>query len=858
MKAALQPRGAAPAVRLGALLLCGLAAVAPLRAQDLRLPQLTNAAQVRDLPSEEAARHYPVHLRGVVTFFDQKEFLRFVQDQTQGIYFFLTDTQASNLSPRLKAGELVEITGHCSQGEYAPIIETEQIQTLGPGAFPPAQPVGIEQLSSGKEDSQFVEVQGVVRAVRFDARSQYYLIDIATGGDRVTAVARTLPGASAADLVDSSVTARGVCVTRFNRQRQLFNIRLLVPRGEDLVIDRPAPARADDIPARPISSLLGFSPQGTYGHRVKVAGTVIYRENENTLYIQDETGGLFVQTAQAGRLLVSDRVEVLGFAARGDYTPMLQDAVFQRIGSGPIPQPDPVTADQALQGTHDCRLVRIEATVVDRGRNNEEQFLVLASGGTIFYAYLERNGGVDFAYLQNRSEIAVTGVCLIEPGGDWRAGEAWRAKSFRVLMRTAGDITVLRAVPWWNLQKLLWIVGVLALVLTVAFAWVVVLRRRVQEQTHIIRQKLEMVATLKERYEDLFENANDMVYTHDLRGRITSINQAGQDLLQRPRAAILSRNIIEFIAPEQQPAAQQWLEQVVKGTASPTIEWDFIAAAGQRVRLEISTRLSEQAGKVVEIEGTARDITERKRLEREILEISNREQRRIGHDLHDGVCQQLAGIALMTASLADRLEEKGLPESIQTARISDLINKAINQTRGVARGLFPVRLEENGLVSALEELAANSSELFKIDCRFSCADAPPEVDNEIALHLYYIVLEAVANACKHGHAKNVRISLESAGDRYALSVRDDGQGFAAGAKAHAGMGIRIMQYRARVIGASLSLQSDPGSATQVTCLFFAVSRDELASGQKDLPRANSDVLIYERATTSKEPDSDRR
>jgi PAS domain S-box-containing protein len=667
-----------------------------------------------------------------------------------------------------------------------------------------------------------------VRAVRFDPRSKYFLVDISTGGYRVMAMASALPGPPGADLVDASVTARGVCLTRFNRQRQLFNVRLPIRRAEDLVIDSPPPATSTNIPARPISSLMQFSPQGTYGHRVTVIGTVSYRQSEDTLYIQDESAGLFVQTVHAGRLLVGDRVEVIGFAAHGDYTPMLQDAEFRKIGAGEIPNPAEVTSDQALQGTFDCRLVRIEATVVDRGRTSEEQFLVLQSGGFIFHAYLERRNGVDFAYLNNGSKIAATGVCLIEPGSDWRAGQDWRAKSFRVLMRSAGDITVLRAVPWWNLQKLFWIAGILAVVVLAAFAWVAVLRRRVQKQTQIIRQKLEMVATLKERYEDLFENANDMVYTHDLTGRITSVNQAGEALLGRDRAEVLSINILDFVADEQQPAARQWLEQVVKGTASSTVEWDFTVSAGQRIRLEISTRLIEQAGKVVEIEGTARDITERKRMEREILEISNREQRRIGHDLHDGVCQQLAGIALMTASLADKLEEKGIPESAQTERISGLINNAISQTRGVARGLFPVRLEENGLMSALEELAANSSELFKINCRFSCVEAPGAVDNEAALHLYYIVMEAVANACKHGRAENVFITLESARDRHSLTVRDDGGGFSTSGKAQTGMGIRIMEYRARVIGANLTVQSAPGSGAVVTCMFFAVSRDDLA------------------------------
>ena len=807
------------------LLLC-LGASKALRAADTSLPVLTTAAEVRNLPPEEAARHYPVDIKGVVTFFDQSEFLRFIQDDTAGIYFFLTDPS----DPAIKSGQRVEIEGQSSRGEYAPIIETARIHVLRPATLPAAKPVVFEQLSSGQQDSQFVEVHGIVRAVRFDQRSKYYLIDIAIGGQRVTAVARSLPGAPGTDLVDSTVLARGVCVTRFNRQRQLFNIRLLVPRTDDLVIEKPSAGDSFAGSARPINSLLQFTTEATYGHRVKVEGTVIYRRDD-VLYIEDKTTGVYIQTAQNGRLLVGDHVEVLGFADLGEYNPLLQDAVYRKTGVDPRPVPDKVTADEALKGTHDCRLVRIEATVLDRARHSQEQFLVLQSSGFIFHAYLERKtegGGVDFAYLQNGSKIAVTGVCAIETGSEWRAGEAWRALSFRILLRSPSDIELIQAVPWWNLQKVLWIMSILGVMALVGFVWVAVLRRRVHQQTGIIREKLRVEATLKERYEDLLENANDVVYTHDLNGRVTSMNRAGELLLQWPRREVLTKNILEFVAEEEQPAAKHWLEQVVNGAASPTVEWDFVTARGQRIRLEISTRLIGHSGASVEIEGMARDITERKRLEREILEISNREQRRIGHDLHDGVCQQLAGIALMTASLADKLQEKGATESAQTERISGLINQAISQTRGVARGLFPVRLEENGLVAVLEELAANSSELFKISCQFSSTTPPDAVDNGIALHLYYIVLEAVANAAKHGKARNVNISLEAVTDHYVLSVKDDGVGFLQPNRAHTGMGLRIMHYRARVIGATLSLQSASGSGTDVTCVFLAVPRDGLA------------------------------
>jgi signal transduction histidine kinase len=289
---------------------------------------------------------------------------------------------------------------------------------------------------------------------------------------------------------------------------------------------------------------------------------------------------------------------------------------------------------------------------------------------------------------------------------------------------------------------------------------------------------------------------------------------------------MLDRGILGLIVPDQQAAAGRWLEQVLENTAPPTVEWDFVLSDGRSLKLEISTRLIEQHGQRIEVEGIARDITERKRLEREILEISNREQRRIGHDLHDGVCQQLVGISYLTETVAERLHEKGLPESGELERISRLLGTAIAQTRGVARGLFPVRLAEDGLASALEEMAANTSQLFQIPCRFVCESAPESIDNALALHLYYIALEAVANAAKHGQAANIRVSLKPVENRYVLKIEDDGAGFIVSDNTRLGMGLRIMQYRARVIGASFEITSQPGKGTTITCLFVPAPRGD--------------------------------
>jgi PAS domain S-box-containing protein len=367
----------------------------------------------------------------------------------------------------------------------------------------------------------------------------------------------------------------------------------------------------------------------------------------------------------------------------------------------------------------------------------------------------------------------------------------------------------------------------LGLIALAASAWVAVLRRRVQQQTEIIRERLQREASLKERYEDLLENANDMVFTHDLSGTITSINKTGERLLQRSRESLLSRKIIDLMAEDQRAPARQWLDQVVQGVDVPTAEWDFIGAPDQRVKLEISLRLIEQDGHIVEVEGIARDITERRRLEREILEVSTREQRRIGHDLHDGVCQQLAAITYLLDILGDRLQAKKAPEAVEAERIGNLINETNAQARSVARGLFPVRLEEHGLVLALEELAESASSRYRITCRFVCETGPITVDSEVELHLYYIVQEALSNAVNHGKATTVIVTLAADEDRLKLTVQDNGTGFQLSDKNRSGMGVRIMRYRAKVIGAALDLQSQLNHGTQITCLFNPSSRESL-------------------------------
>jgi signal transduction histidine kinase len=227
--------------------------------------------------------------------------------------------------------------------------------------------------------------------------------------------------------------------------------------------------------------------------------------------------------------------------------------------------------------------------------------------------------------------------------------------------------------------------------------------------------------------------------------------------------------------------------------------------------------------KVLKLVGSLQDITERRRLEKEILEISEREQSRIGQDLHDGLCQHLAGIEFRLLSLKQRLVARSNRHAAETAELAKLVRQAIEQSRTLARGLSPVMLDARGLMNGLQELARDIEKTFKISCSFNCPTPVLIHDNAVATHLYRIAQEAIHNAIRHGKAKLVVTNLLTVKDRIVLGVKDDGVGFPARRRKHKGMGLRIMQYRAGMVGGTLVVQRNPDGGTSVICSLRVAS-----------------------------------
>jgi signal transduction histidine kinase len=230
------------------------------------------------------------------------------------------------------------------------------------------------------------------------------------------------------------------------------------------------------------------------------------------------------------------------------------------------------------------------------------------------------------------------------------------------------------------------------------------------------------------------------------------------------------------------------------------------------------------------------DISARKKLERQIAEASDREQRRLGEDLHDGLCQHLVSTAFAARRLAAKLGDRSLPEAEDAAEIAELLGAAISQARDVSRGLCLVPLEAGGLASALEEFATQVRSRHRIACQFVEQASIPALEETVGTNLFRIAQEAVNNAIKHGQAKQITVTLSADPRQIWIEVEDDGIGFRAEVAPGRGMGLHMMNYRARMVAAAFNIGPRAGGGTRVTC---SVRRSNLteenidAHGERD-------------------------
>jgi PAS domain S-box-containing protein len=330
----------------------------------------------------------------------------------------------------------------------------------------------------------------------------------------------------------------------------------------------------------------------------------------------------------------------------------------------------------------------------------------------------------------------------------------------------------------------------------------------------------------------ILDTVGALVVVLDDEGRILRFNPACELTTGYAKEEVQGKCVWDlFLLPEETDRFKANFELLRTDLLPQDYQTCWVTRHGDQRLIAWSSTLLPGNGETARyIIATGIDITERKNLEKAILDISAREQRRIGQDLHDGLGQHLTGIAFMAKVHEAKLAEQKRSETQDAAKIVKLVNEAIHKTRELARGLLPVVSDSQGLMSALQLWAAEVEDLFGVSCRFQCETPVLIHDDTMATHLYHIAQEAVNNAIKHGSPRNVLIQLSAEQGRGTLLIKDDGKGIAENPANTQGMGLHIMNYRAGVIGGTLQARRDTTRGTIVTCTFPVTDSGELAHG----------------------------
>jgi PAS domain S-box-containing protein len=329
------------------------------------------------------------------------------------------------------------------------------------------------------------------------------------------------------------------------------------------------------------------------------------------------------------------------------------------------------------------------------------------------------------------------------------------------------------------------------------------------------RQAQEVLRMSERNLADFFDHSPLGLLWVEPKGRVRRVNRAALEMFGCTPEECLDHPLQQFHADP--ASAAELLKLLAHHEPVQNYRTQWRRKDGRIRHVLVDANGLWEHGRMVYSRWFVRDITRRVELEREVLVTAEEEKERLGRDLHDDLCQQLTGIEFLSQTLAGQLRNNGGEPAGRVGEIARMVREAITHTRELARGLSAGLLETLGFSGALQELAASSRKIFRKDCRFHGQRINLKEDPDLAIHLYRIAQEAVSNAIKHGEASRVDISLTRKDGRVVLRIRDNGVGISEGPHKHKGIGLRLMQYRAGVIGGTLMAQRNRNGGTVVTC-----------------------------------------
>ena len=706
---------------------------------------LTNAAQVLSLPGKRAEQKLPVRVKGVVTAAEPAWGGKFfVQDETSGVFV----GRGSEL--HTEPGDVVEVTGVTHPGAYAPIITSASCKKLGTAPLPEPKKVPIEQIMSGVEDGQRVEIVGIVRAATPGKTNTD--LELSSGGYRLHAFPKTPTGIDPQSLVGARVRIRGTAAASFNAElRHMLSVVLFVPLPEDLIVEETERANPFNQPLSSLTGIAQYRRDLQPGTRVHVKGAVTFRRPGEDLFLADETGGVHVWSGQTDAFAIGEVVEAVGFPGVDHFLPALEDAVLRRTSESPRPvKPAKATISEIQRGLHHAELITLTARVLDRsfrrgsGKNGGKELtrtvLMLQRDDLVFAAEAETaDRNTALAGIPIGSTIEVTGVCFTERGEDKKL------RSLQVLLPEATSFRVLAKPSWLTPQRLLVGLAAVLLVAVVAVVWTVMVYRRNAVLSELVREKEKAQMELQQ--------------AHDL------------------------------------------LEERVK---ERTAQLKFQITARKESELQFKAVLSERT--------------------------------RLAQELHDTLEQTLTGIALQldASSKLFRVKPDKANHHLELAR--DLITQGQVDVHRSVWDLRSRALEEFDLPGALQSSSkqlTDGTTRFEVTTRGGVRPLPETIED----NLLRIAQEAMTNVVKHAQASEARIELDYGPKNVVLQIKDNGRGFDQTqdiGHQNGHFGLLGMSERAKRLGASLTVKSEPGAGTLVivqVALERETQRDEAPAAQ---------------------------
>jgi len=505
-----QAKGMGPRVApvLGLLAACLFLVAGSIRAQE-PTAVLSNAVDVISLPAEEASRSLKVFVTGVVTAADPALNGRFfVQDASGGV--FVDNVNGRRPEP----GELVEVSGITYVGAYAPTITAPRVRKIGVIDLPAAKPVSVEQLMSGAEDSQRIEISGVVRDARSDGSR--LAIDLLAGGYPFRAYVVVPASFKPQELIGSQVRIRGTAAEAHNRSlRQLIMVEIYIPVLTDLVVEKPELINPFEKRLIPLNKLAQYRRDNSLGQRVHVKGVVTFQKPGEYVFLQDASGGLQVQTRQTTVFQPGDVVEAVGFPSFENYLPVLQAAILQETRDARLPiKPKPASIEELQNGLHHADYVSLTGKLIERtakrgsrSKNSPASITtVLVLQGTNFTFSAEADeapGDPRLGSIPIGSVMEVNGICLTEIDSDGKL------KSFQILMRSSDDVSIIKKTSWLTPQRLLVGFAIVCGVLIAIASWSVMVSRKNSMLNFLIREREKTQGQLQQAHDQLEERVRE-------------------------------------------------------------------------------------------------------------------------------------------------------------------------------------------------------------------------------------------------------------------------------------------------------------------------------------------------------------